>query len=198
MGNRLTEWITLEEAYNHVLEDVVLPERAKIDLLQKFRVGDIATRAGDVVSMWRGGSRQFTVTNPLPSNAWRAGMIKLLPQENAAEGINWRDEQNEFPFCRLVNISIFAAHLFKLWPEKSPSRAKKGDVSETKTFEWLIADIEKNPKKSKSDRCDEAMRSFKISRRAFNDRVWPDAVKTTGKEELTKAGRKPKLNQRTK
>jgi hypothetical protein len=34
------EWITLEQAYNHVLDDVILPERAERELLIKFRTGD--------------------------------------------------------------------------------------------------------------------------------------------------------------
>jgi hypothetical protein len=77
--------------------------------------------------------------------------------------------------------------------------AAKGGENERRATEWLIRDFQTRPMLSKSKRRDSAINKFNISKRAFNDRVWTQATEKSGKKaELTRAGRKPNSNRRTK
>jgi hypothetical protein len=192
------EWLTLEQAYKHVLGEVILPERAEQELLSKFMTAQVATRAARIVV---GGPNKKTIPieGPLPSKTWRRPSIKLLTHENAAERINWGEEDRPWFGNRAEAVTVSARQLFQFWPKKVIPRSKKWSDGEIRTLDWLIDDIERRGTSvPKSERLEYARKQFRITKRGFNDRVYPEAAKKSGKErELMKAGRKPKSNRRT-
>jgi hypothetical protein len=186
------EWITLEQAYNHVIEEVILPERAERELSNKFITGEVATKAARIIVGFR-DKQTIPVEGPLPSNTWRESQFKFLVNENAVEiGPPWRRNRAEA-------VTVSARQLYQFWPKKAASRSKKWSADEIRTAEWLRDDIaRRGADVPKSERCKYAKDHFKITDRGFN-RIWQDVVEKSGKkDELTKAGRKRKLNRRTK
>lgn len=80
-------------------------------------------------------------------------------------------------------------------------RTEKDSPEERKAREWLTRDLveKQNNDRTKSIRCSDAMRLFGISKRAFNDRLWPEAVRNQAlTKDMTKPGRPRKSNHRTK
>jgi|SoimicMinimDraft_9_1059737.scaffolds.fasta_scaffold02976_3 hypothetical protein len=60
---------------------------------------------------------------------------------------------------------------------------------------WLEREMRANPQRTQKTKdywCDRAVREFGVSERAFNDRIWPNAIKKTGAQ-WSHAGRPSKI-----
>lgn len=135
------------------------------------------------------GQWQRNGVQPIPAEEFRCAV--LSPD---ASGFKSIASFRKAPWIE-INMDELAGALASV----SVPRPKKGDPAEAKALEWLIRDIEQNPASPKSSRREYAVRQFGIKVRAFDDRVWKDALKNSDKKgALTKAGRKPKSNHRTK
>jgi len=133
---------------------------------------------------------------------WRGNGVQTLPAEEFrfavlspdANGITSLANFAKAPWLE-INMDELAAALDSV----SVPRPRKGCPAEDEAVAWLIRDIAENSDSPKSSRRAEAVRQFKISKRAFDDRVWPQVSQNSDKKDaLTKAGRRPKSNHRTK
>jgi hypothetical protein len=87
-------------------------------------------------------------------------------------------------------FEVLREQILRIWP---PLRGRSTSAAESRALAWLKRDLTKRGVKSvsKPDRRAHALREFKISCRAFDERVWPRALEETGlRNEGSRAGRK--------
>jgi hypothetical protein len=85
--------------------------------------------------------------------------------------------------------------VFSIWPFRNRSTAP----AEQRCLKWLIQDLEQKgyQEVSKSERRQHAKKEYGVTIRAFNDRIWPEALKQTGLADVaSQPGRKSKRKNR--
>jgi hypothetical protein len=120
------------------------------------------------------GSRQV----PTLAN-WRRALIRASGKANF-----YGDRTPDYPF------EVLRENVLRIWPNNQRWSA----LNENRALQWLVSDLKNRgvQQVTKSERRDFAVKEFRISKRRFDNMVWPDAIRQTGLGEASKAGRKLK------
>jgi hypothetical protein len=98
-----------------------------------------------------------------------------------------------FPKVRWYGFDVLREQVLRIWPAQRRSTT----AAERKALDWLVRDLKDRGTDavSKSERRKIAISKFGISERAFDDRIWPEAIRTAGLDKASNPGRKRKSPQ---
>jgi hypothetical protein len=94
-----------------------------------------------------------------------------------------------------LQFAVSRQRILAMWPLKNRSTT----AAEQRCLKWLIQDLKQRPHQevSKSERRQRAKKDFGVTIRAFDDRIWPEALKQTGLADVaSQPGRKSKRKNR--
>jgi len=183
------EWIPLIEMIAHIrATDHCDEQQAALDAKNVLYEGKVESR--------RRGSDEW---DRIESSTWASATIF----KNGLVSFSWPSAGVPAPGCEPPRflVEVLRKDVLQFWPKRQRSRS-----AERNCLQWLVQDLKSRGVKtvSKGDRRQHAHSTFGVSRRAFDDRVWPDGLEELEPELralASTAGRKQKSthgNRRTK
>src|SRR6266516_4709858 len=120
-----TEWIPLSEAYAYVLDLVKQPDRAKAEMKDRLRLGQIGARA-DVTKttpQWGDVAPKSLGIVYLASSFWRQsdgpdseGGIDVKFEKSEAASYRLDAGSNPIEITKASMIEVYLAHAHSIWP----------------------------------------------------------------------------------
>jgi hypothetical protein len=112
--------------------------------------------------------------------------IRQIPSPDLWRSANIRAAGTVNFFGKWYAFELRRDDILRIWPRRSTRAA------ELRALKWLIGDLKERGVRavSKATRRKHAIEKFGISSRAFDERVWWQALAETGLSEASRAGRK--------